>query len=297
MPLLAKVYPNGSADVNHFHEAGGLAFLIGELLDGGLLHPGVRTVAGGEGLEVYRAEADLDDGEVCWRPSSGKSRNFDILRPVSRAFQPNGGLRLLRGNLGRAVIKVSAVKEKNRRVEAPAVIFERQEDLGEAFRRGELDRDFVAVVRFQGPRSNGMPELHKLMAPLGVLLDRGFRVALVTDGRLSGASGKVTAAIHVSPEAAAGGPLSLLHDGDLILVDPDAGVLEAGVDLGARTPAVPDLSEYHVGLGRELFTTFRAQATGAEEGATTFGLTALVDAPKGREPEPEIALVTADEGV
>jgi phosphogluconate dehydratase len=296
VPLLARVYPNGSADVNHFHQAGGLGFLIGELLDAGLLHPGVRTVAG-EGLDAYRVEARLSDGVLVWDRASVESRDRDILRPASEPFQGHGGLRLLRGNLGRAVVKTSAVKPDRLRIEAPAIVFEHQEDLAKTFQRGELDRDFVAVVRFQGPRANGMPELHKLMPPLGVLHDRGFRVGLVTDGRLSGASGKVTSAIHVTPEAAVGGPLARVRDGDVIVIDPDRGVLEARADLDSRHAAVPDLHAYHVGLGRELFTTFRAAATGAEEGATTFGLTAVVDPPDTSVPEPDIALVTAEEGV
>ncbi|MEE8525384.1 MAG: phosphogluconate dehydratase [Thermoanaerobaculia bacterium] len=297
VPLLARVYPNGSADVNHFHQAGGLAYLIGELLDAGLLHPDVRTVAEGGNLEAYRVEARLADGTLVWDPAPAASRDRDVLRPASEPFLDHGGLRLLRGNLGRAVVKTSAVKPDRLRIEAPAVVFEHQEDLGKAFENGELDRDFVAVVRFQGPRANGMPELHKLMPPLGVLQDRGFRVALVTDGRLSGASGKVTSAIHVTPEAATGGPLAKVLDGDVIVIDPEQGTLEARADLAARDPAVPDLHAYHVGLGRELFATFRAAATGAEEGATTFGLTAVIDPPEASDPEPDIALVIAEEGV
>jgi len=274
VPLLARVYPNGAADVNHFHAAGGLSYLIGQLLDAGLLHPDVKTVAG-EGLDAYRREALLEDGGLVWREVE-ESRDRDILRPASEPFQPSGGLRLLTGNLGRAVVKVSAVKLKHRKVEAPAVVFESQEEVSRAFERGELDRDFVAVVRFQGPQANGMPELHKLMSPLGVLLDRGFSVALVTDGRLSGASGKVLSAIHVTPEAATNGPLARVRDGDLIHLDADAGRLEVLVDPAAwenRKPAVVDLAASHEGLGRELFAAFRHNATGAEEGAMTFGLT------------------------
>ncbi len=272
VPLLARVYPNGPADVNHFHAAGGLPFLIGELLDAGLLHGDVSTVAGG-GLDTYRRLPRLSDGDLVWEPVAS-SGDRDILRSVAEPFQTDGGLRLVTGNLGRAVVKVSAVKPERRRVKAPAVVFDRQEDLLRAFERGELDRDLVAVVRFQGPRANGMPELHKLMPPLGVLQDRGFSVALVTDGRLSGASGKVTSAIHVDPEAAADGPLARLRSGDEIVVDPGEGVLEARVDEAEwrdREPAVSDLGAHHVGLGRELFTAMRANATRAEEGATTFG--------------------------
>ncbi len=271
VPLLTRVYPNGSADVNHFHRAGGLAYLIGELIDAGLLHPDVKTVAGGDGLNAYRADAHLSDSRLEWRAASGENADDTIVRPASRPFQASGGLRLLEGNLGRAVAKISAVKPEHRRVEAPAVVFDRQEDLSRAFQAGELDRDFVAVVRFQGPRANGMPELHKLMPPLGVLQDRGFQVALVTDGRLSGASGKVTSAIHVTPEAARGGALALLATGDPVVVDPENGVLEARVDLRLREPAAPDLSIDHEGLGRELFAAFRASASGAEEGAMCFG--------------------------
>ena len=295
VPLLARVYPNGAADVNHFHAAGGLAYLIGELIDAGLVHAGVRTVAGGDGLHAYRQEATLDGGDVVWRPASAESGDEDILRPASRPFQPTGGLRLLEGNLGRAVVKTSAVKPEHRRLEAPAIVFDHQEDLARAFAAGELDRDLVAVVRFQGPRANGMPELHKLMPPLGVLQDRGFQVALVTDGRLSGASGKVTSAIHVTPEAAAGGALARLATGDPVVIDAERGVLEAKVDLSARPPAVPDLGAYHVGLGRELFAGFRASVTSAEDGAMSFGLEE--DNEIDEEAEPELALEAADEGV
>ena len=270
VPLLTRVYPNGLADVNHFHRSGGLAYLIGELLDAGLLHGDVMTVAG-EGLAPYRQHALLEDGELSWHSEAPESVDETIVRPASRPFQPSGGLRLMQGNLGRAVAKISAVKPQHRRVEAPAVVFDRQEDLTAAFKAGELDRDFVAVVRFQGPRANGMPELHKLMSPLGVLQDRGYQVALVTDGRLSGASGKVTSAIHVTPEALCDGPLALLKAGDPIVVDPENGVLEAKVDLSQRQPVTPDLTSSHVGMGRELFAGFRASACGAEEGATCFG--------------------------
>jgi len=273
VPLLARVYPNGTADVNHFHRAGGLAFLIGQLLDAGLLHPDVRTVAG-DGLDAYRDQVRFVDGRLVWQPPQGGSRDRDVLRPFAEPFQPTGGLRLVTGNLGRAVIKISALKPEHRRIEAPAVVFDRQEDLNAAFTAGELDRDFVAVVRFQGPRANGMPELHKLMPGLGVLQDRGHRVALVTDGRLSGASGKVPAAIHVTPEAAVGGPLARVRSGDVVAVDPEQGTLEVKVDetaFAGREAASPELDAYRVGLGRELFTTFRAGCTGAEQGATSFG--------------------------
>ena len=272
VPLLARVYPNGLADVNHFHAAGGLPYLIGQLLDAGLLHPDAETVVEG-GLEAYRQEALLDEEQVVWREVT-ESRDSDILRPAAEPFSHHGGLQLVTGNLGRAVIKTSAVKEAHQRIEAPAVVFERQEDLNTAFKAGELDRDFVAVVRFQGPRANGMPELHKLMPPLGVLQDRGFRVALVTDGRLSGASGKVLSAIHVTPEAEVGGALAKVRDGDLISIDAPAGRLEAVVDADTwerREQVRVDLTDSHSGLGRELFAGFRQQSSGAEEGAMTFG--------------------------
>ena len=277
VPLLTRIYPNGVADVNHFHAAGGMAYLIGQLLDLGLLHPQVTTVAPGDraaGLRPYRQEAYLDDqGELAYREISA-SRDENILRPGARPFQEHGGLRLVAGNLGRGVAKISAVKENKRKVVAPALVFERQEDLTRAFKAGELDRDFVAVVRFQGPRANGMPELHKLMPALGVLQDRGFAVALLTDGRLSGASGKVTSAIHVTPEAL-DGPLALVRSGDLITIDPEEGRLELHVpaaELATRERAQPDLSSFHQGMGRELFATFRRAAGSAEEGATTFGI-------------------------
>ncbi len=274
VPLLARVYPNGTADVNEFQAAGGLAFVIGELLDAGLLHPDVRTVAG-NGLEAYRSEARLEDGEVSWKRLDGGSRNRNVLRGPGEAFQSNGGLRRLHGNLGQAMIKTTAVKPEHRRVEAPAAVFDRQETVQAAFEAGELDRDVVVVLRFQGPQANGMPELHKLMPPLGVVQDRGYQVALVTDGRMSGASGKVSSAIHVTPEAAVGGPLARIEDGDLIVVDPDNGVLEARVDardLDEREDVLADLAAYDEGVGRELFATFRANVTSADEGAIIFGL-------------------------
>ncbi|MDA8017792.1 MAG: phosphogluconate dehydratase [Thermoanaerobaculia bacterium] len=305
VPLLARVYPNGTADVNHFHDAGGTAFLIRELTAAGLLHSNVGTVADGPGrqpgLGSYCREAFLDDDRLAYR-DVGPSRDQHILRPASSPFQPQGGLRLLRGNLGRCVVKTSAVKPQKRRVEAPAVIFEHQEDVGAAFERGELDRDFVAVVRFQGPRANGMPELHKLMPPLGVLQDRGFRVALVTDGRLSGASGKVPSAIHLTPEAL-DGPLAKVQDGDVILLDPDAGVLEAQVDEAVwrtRSPARPELERYQQGMGRELFGGLRRLAGSAEEGAMTFGdlfqdpEAAVAPAPHGRD-EPRVAATALED--
>ncbi|MEM6453589.1 MAG: phosphogluconate dehydratase [Acidobacteriota bacterium] len=281
VPLLTRVYPNGSADVNHFHAAGGLAYLIGQLIDGGLLHRDVRTIADGlvapdvRGLDAYRYVPQLgDDGALAWVDGPTASGDADIVRPVDEPFQTTGGLQRVVGNLGRAVVKTSAVDPEQRAIEAPAMIFERQEDLIRAFQAGEMNRDLVAVVRGQGPRANGMPELHKLMPPLRVLQDRGHRVALVTDGRLSGASGRVSAAIHVTPEAFGDGPLARLREGDVVRLDPAAGVLEARVDAqewAARTPASIDREAFRSGLGRELFSTFRHASTGAEMGAMTFG--------------------------
>ncbi len=272
IPLLAKVYPNGKADVNQFHAAGGMGFLIGELLDAGLAHGDTLTIAG-EGLAHYRQEPFLDNGILAWRPAPQQSGDADIVRPAATPFSPDGGLKVLDGNLGRAVIKTSAVKPEHRVVEAPALVFNDQEELMAAFDRGELRRDFVAVVRYQGPRANGMPELHKLTPPLGVLQDEGFKVALVTDGRMSGASGKVPAAIHVTPECLAGGALAKIRNGDVILLDGERGILTARVpepEWTARQIELVDLTSYQHGLGRELFAVFRANATTAERGGITF---------------------------
>jgi phosphogluconate dehydratase len=273
VPLLCRVYPNGQADVNHFHAAGGMGFLIRELLGAGLLHEDVSTVWGG-GLRDYAVEPGLaPDGSIVWRDAAAESGAPDILRSVATAFQSTGGLRVLEGELGRAVIKTSAVKEDRHVIEAPARVFHSQEEVQAAFKRGELDQDVVAVVRFQGPKANGMPELHKLMPPLGVLQDRGRRVALVTDGRLSGASGKVPAAIHVTPEALDGGGIARVRDGDVIRVDARTGRLEVKVDpseWAARAPAEADLSASHVGTGRELFGAFRAAVGRADAGAAIF---------------------------
>jgi phosphogluconate dehydratase len=269
-PLLARVYPNGLADVNRFHAAGGLAVLIGELLAAGLLHPDTRTVAG-TGLARYTREPRLGpDGSLAW--VDGPSRSLDplVLRGVAEPFQATGGLALIAGNLGAAVIKTSAVRPEHRRVAAPARVFATQDEVKAAFRAGTLTGDFVCVVRFQGPRANGMPELHSLTPILASLQDRGQRVALVTDGRMSGASGKVPAAIHVTPEAAAGGPLARLEDGDPILIDAEAGRLEADVApevWAARVPAMTDASVVPEGFGRELFTIFRDHGATATAGA------------------------------
>ena len=266
VPLMAKVYPNGLADVNHFHAAGGLQFLIGELLDAGLLHPDAKTVAG-DGLQAYRQEPKLDAGRLVWTAGPSASLNDKIVRPAADPFQPTGGLRQLSGNLGRGVIKVSAVAPERHVIEAPARIFHDQDAVKAAFKAGEFTTDTVVVVRFQGPQANGMPELHTLTPLLTVLQDRGLKMALVTDGRMSGASGKVPAAIHVSPEAACGGPLAKLQDGDLIRLDAVAGTLEVKADLSTRVPAQPDLSANGFGIGRELFEPFRRNVGTAETGA------------------------------
>ncbi|CKG90816.1 phosphogluconate dehydratase [Mycolicibacterium smegmatis] len=273
VPLLARIYPNGKADVNHFQAAGGMAFLVRSLLDAGLLHENVTTVAG-PGLRRYTTEPYLDDGVLRWRDGVHASLDTDVLRGVDDPFAPDGGLKTLSGNLGTSVMKTSAVDPEHRTVVAPAAVFDSQEAFLEAFGAGELDRDFVGVLRYQGPQALGMPELHKLTPALGVLQDRGFKVALVTDGRMSGASGKVPAAIHVTPEAAAGGPLSRVRDGDVITVDATAGTLSVDVapaDLAARssTGQAPTNDEW-TGTGRELFATLRASVGPADQGATIF---------------------------
>ncbi|MDF1857137.1 phosphogluconate dehydratase [Pseudooceanicola sp.] len=266
-PQMAKVYPNGLADVNHFHAAGGLGFLIGELLDAGLLHDEVKTVAG-DGLRRYTQEPFVEAGAVSYRPGASQSLNDKILRPASNPFQASGGLKRLRGTLGDGIMKVSAVNPDLHVIEAPVRIFHDQEAVKTAFRAGELNQDTVVVVRFQGPRANGMPELHNLMPTLSVLLDRGYRVALVTDGRLSGASGKVPSVLHVTPEALDGGPLARLRDGDIVRVDASAGTLSTAAALDDRAPAQPDLSANAHGIGRELFESFRRHAGTAATGAS-----------------------------
>jgi phosphogluconate dehydratase len=275
VPLLARVYPNGSADVNQFQAAGGMGFLIRELLQAGLLHPHVQTVAGPDGLWQYTRHPVLQDGQLQWVNAPAVSGDPQILSTMAAPFSPDGGLKLLTGNLGRAVIKVSAVKPANRVIHAPAVVFDHQEALIAAYKRGELNKDFVAVVRFQGPRANGMPELHALTPTLANLQDQGFKVALVTDGRMSGASGKVPAAIHVTPEVCANGPLGKVRDGDMILLDALTGALQAQVpeaEWAARPHAQADLSANSHGGGRELFTGFRRLVSGAEQGAMSFGI-------------------------
>ena len=274
VPLLARVYPNGLADVNHFHAAGGLGFLIRELLDEGILHEDVQTVWG-EGLRPYAVEARLGaDGGVVREASPRESGDEKVLAPFKKAFQPTGGLKVLSGNLGHAVIKTSAVKPERRIIEAPAKVFDSQQGLNEAFKAGSLTGDFVAVIRFQGPKANGMPELHKLTTVLGILQDRGQRVALVTDGRMSGASGKVPAAIHVTPEAVEDGPIARIRDGDIIRLDADAGTLEVLVpepEFALRRTADADLIGNEFGFGRELFAGFRQLVGRADHGASAFG--------------------------
>ncbi|MBH3437599.1 phosphogluconate dehydratase [Pseudomonas luteola] len=271
VPTLAQVYPNGKADVNHFHAAGGTNFLIRTLLDAGLLHEDVNTVIG-HGLRRYLQEPFLENGTLTWREGPVASLDEEILRPVERPFRPEGGLRVMDGNLGRGVMKVSAVAPDHQIVEAPARVFADQAELANAFKAGELDRDFVAVVRFQGPKALGMPELHKLTPYLGVLQDRGFKVALVTDGRMSGASGKVPAAIHVCPEAIDGGPLSKVRDGDLVRVNGQTGELIVVVDpaeWNAREQVAPPQG-MGIGTGRELFAFMRQAMSTAEKGASAF---------------------------
>lgn len=277
VPLLARIYPNGTADVNHFQAAGGMGVLIGELLDAGLLHADVQTLAG-PGLDRYRRQPYLDDGRLRWAPAPAagarSSDHADVLRSVANPFQAHGALRVVDGNVGIAVVKLSAVPADRHVIEAPAVVLDDPGELKALFSRGELDRDFVAVVRFQGPRANGMPEMHSLMPVLGALQDRGRRVALVTDGRLSGASGKVPAAIHVSPEAANGGPLARVRTGDVVRLDATAGrldVLVPDAELAGRIPAAPDLSGHSAGTGRELFDVFRRSVGDATMGASIFG--------------------------
>jgi len=270
-PLLTRIYPNGSADVNHFHAAGGMGFLTRELLEAGLLHGDIATV-GGANLGDYAREPMLVGETLAWRDAPATSGDDSVLRGARAPFAADGGLRLLCGGLGRAVTKVSAVAQGKRVVEAPALVFDSQGEVQAAFKRGDLDRDCVVVVRGQGPRANGMPELHKLMPLLGALQDRGFKVALATDGRMSGASGKVLAAIHVTPEAAEGGPIAKVRDGDILRIDGDGGVLDvvSPADWRARAPAQLDLAGNARGMGRELFGMFRAHACSAERGASAF---------------------------
>jgi len=272
VPLLTRIYPNGEADVNHFQAAGGMGVLIRELLDGGLLHEDLLTVGDQRGLRHYPQEPHLRDGSLQWQASPAASLDPAVLSSLAQPFDSSGGLHLVKGNLGRGIVKLSAVTPAHRRVMAPALVFDEQEDLLTAFKAGALERDFIAVLRWQGPRANGMPELHKLTPTLGVLQDRGFKVALVTDGRMSGASGKVPAAIHMTPECAQGGPLALVQNGDLICLDAEAGTLElqVGADELQRRIVLAQRDKLHSeGCGRELFSGFRQLASPAEAGASS----------------------------
>ena len=267
VPLMAKIYPNGLADVNHFHAAGGLGYMIGDLLDAGLLHADAKTILG-DGLDLYRQEPKLREGKLEWQAGAANSLNEKILRPANDPFAKTGGMKQLTGNLGSGVIKVSAVAPERHLIEAPARVFHTQDAVKQAFKAGEFTEDTIVVVRFQGPRANGMPELHSLTPTLSILQDRGLKVALVTDGRMSGASGKVPAAIHVSPEAACGGPLARLRDGDKVRLDAVNGTLTVlSDDFENRTPVVADLSANELGIGRELFAAFRRNVGAATEGA------------------------------
>lgn len=273
VPLMCRIYPNGLADINRFQAVGGMGFLMRELRDAGLLHDDVKTVMGEGGLAPYCKEPFLENGNLVWRNAPSVSLDDSVLRPASKPFTADGGMKLLKGNLGRSIIKVSAVKPEYRKVKAPAVVFHTQEAMQAAFKRGELDKDFIAVVRFQGPKACGMPELHKLTPALGVLQDRGFKVALVTDGRMSGASGKIPAAIHLTPEALDNGTIGLIQDGDMIELDAETSTLELLVseeELAKRQHAQADLALSHQGMGRELFAPLRATVGLAEEGATVF---------------------------
>ncbi|MEM8984046.1 MAG: phosphogluconate dehydratase [Pseudomonadota bacterium] len=272
VPLLARVYPNGTADVNHFHAAGGLAFVMRELLTDGLLHDDVLTVAG-DTLSEFNLEPSLVAGELAWQAAPAESLDEEIVRPASAAFADNGGINLVAGNLGRAIVKVSAVAEEHRQIEAPARVFTSQHDFTNAYNAKELDGDFVAVIAWQGPSANGMPELHKLTPYLGVLQNRGHRVALLTDGRMSGASGKILAAIQVTPEANRNGPIRLIRDGDIIRIDANKGemsLLASDDSWQQRSFDTPDLTPQHRGLGRELFASFRLAVGNAEDGASIF---------------------------
>jgi len=270
VPLMTRVYPNGKADVNHFNAAGGMGFLIRELLGAGLLHEDVSTIMG-TGLSVYTKEAKLgSNGELIYDEAVSASQDEGVLRACGNPFQPTGGLNMLTGNLGTSVIKTSSIPADRHVIEAPAKVFHSQEELQAAFKAGELNRDVVAVVRFQGPKANGMPELHRLTPPLAVLQDKGFRVALVTDGRMSGASGKVPAAIHLTPEAVDGGPIAKIRDGDMIRLDADQGTLEVLADLSGRDAVKADLSANAQGTGRELFQAFRNITGRADLGASIF---------------------------
>ncbi|MFX3626661.1 phosphogluconate dehydratase [Campylobacter sp. LH-2024] len=271
-PLLARVYPNGKADVNQFEAAGGLAFVINELLKEGLLHDDANTVMG-QGMQAYTKNPFLIDGKIIYKDGIKTSKEENILRNIENPFSKNGGVRILKGNIGRAVIKISAVKEEHQIIKAPAMVFHSQQEFLNKFQNKELQKDFIAVLPYQGPRSNGMPELHKLTPPLGILQDQGFKVALVTDGRMSGASGKVPAAIHMSPEALLDGNIAKIKDGDMLLLDAKNGILEILIDEKEwKERKIPKLKKEEIfGCGRELFAGFRTQTSSAETGAMSFG--------------------------
>lgn len=269
VPLIARIYPNGHADVNHFHQAGGMALMFRELLAAGLLHEDVETICG-RGLSRYTQQPVLENGELKWVDGPTESGDAEVIASVENPFKPDGGLKVLKGNLGTSVLKTSSLRDGASNITAPAVVFEDQHDLEAAFKAGQLEKDFVAVVRFQGPKARGMPELHKLTPPLGVLQDKGFKVALVTDGRMSGASGKVPAAIHLCPEAVDGGLIAKVRDGDMIEVDADNGMLTLMVDeqeLANRELAQFQVNGHHEGMGRELFGFMRNNLSTADTGA------------------------------
>jgi phosphogluconate dehydratase len=272
VPLLARVYPNGLADVNHFHAAGGLGYMIGELLRGGLLHPDTKTVAG-VGLHNYTQEPFMENGELVWREGTSVSLNSKIISTLEEPFQETGGLKRLSGSLGTGVMKISAVASEHRVIEAPGRVFHGQDEVKAAFKAGEFTGDTIVVVRFQGPKANGMPELHSLTPMLAILQGQGKKVALVTDGRMSGASGKVPAAIHVCPEALDGGPIAYINDGDMLRVDAVEGTLTILTEgVLERAPAQVDLTANHSGTGREMFEVFRSAVGPAEAGASVFGV-------------------------
>ncbi|MDT8426014.1 MAG: phosphogluconate dehydratase [Methyloprofundus sp.] len=271
VPLLTRVYPNGQADINHFQAAGGMGVLIADLLRGGFLHNDVMTVANNRGMGDYSQEPKIVDGKLIWQEGPAKSLDETVIGSLEKPFAASGGLHVMHGNLGRGISKVSAVSEEHQVVEAPALVFDDQDDVLAAFHRGELERDFIVVLRFQGPKSNGMPELHKLTPILGLLQDRGFKVAIVTDGRMSGASGKVPSAIHMCPECEDGGPLAKVRDGDMIVLNTQTGDVNALVDeaeFNTRKPAANSAKDHHWGMGREMFGAFRVGASSAETGAT-----------------------------
>ena len=269
IPLMAQVYPNGMADVNHFHEAGGLGYMVNQLLQHGLLHDDVMTILG-TGMSRFANSPELEEGKIKWHQVPDKSLDRSILRSPDAPFQKEGGLRVVEGTIGRAIVKVSAVNEEHRSITAPARVFVSQSAFAEAFDAGELNSDLVAVVPFQGPQANGMPELHKLTPYLSVLQNKGFKVALMTDGRMSGASGKILAAIQVTPEAKTGGLIGRIADGDIITIDAEAGKMMVEADLSTREHRTQDTSANNTGMGRELFSSFRKEVGDAESGASIF---------------------------